>query len=67
MNELLQLWYAWLQLLLGFIVGTVWPKGSRRIINIVLLGVPSMLVGYLFGYIQAGFMTGYHLYKRDSE
>jgi hypothetical protein len=65
MNDIVTMWYLWTPFILGAIVGWLWPSATRRAIFIVLFGVPTMLLGYLFGYIQAGFMTGYHFYLRD--
>lgn len=58
------------ELMLSFAVGfalAVSSKRVRRMILIVAFGVPCMLIGYAFGYIQAGFMTGYRIYNKESE
>jgi len=31
---------------------------------VVVLGIPCMIIGYLFGHAQSGFITGYMLYRR---
>ena len=38
----------------------------RRFILILALGVPSMLIGYLWGFVQSGLITGYNLYSREA-
>lgn len=46
--------------ILGFAVGWYF----RPLVLTLLIGVPFMVLGYLYGYVQSGLITGYGLYLK---
>jgi hypothetical protein len=56
--------YAIAGFIFGFVVSMIWPHQTRRFLLIILFGIPGLLFGYLFGYLQSGWMTGLALYNR---
>jgi hypothetical protein len=55
--------YFFLAFTFSFLVCSLYPA-TRRTLFVLAFGVPCMIIGYLFGYLQSGFITGYMLYRR---
>ena len=54
----------WTLLGIGAVIGMLMEWRWRGITLVLFFGLPMMLLGYLFGYMQAGFITGYMLYRK---